>query len=511
MVKSRAAAAETDSVTDGHRAAAPAAPSSTHHSTSTSTGSSRARRALVAGVLAVGALGAPVAASVTPAAAATTVTVHRDFGPDRYGTAAAASAATFAAGVPVVYVANGNAWADALPAAPLAGGKAPVLLVNGSTIPAATSAEVQRLAPGRIVLLGGTSVVPDSVGTALAKLSTSGSWSRTNGGDRYGTAAAISKAAFPNGAGVAYLASGTGYADGLTGAALAAHDGGPLLLTQPTSLPSVIATELARLHPSRIVILGGTGVVSAGVESALHSYAGTVTRAQGSDRYGTAIGALSSVASSATVVLVSGANFPDALTGGAIAAQSGAVVLPVPGYVASTEAAELAHLAPTRVVLLGGTSVLSSSVPSQVGTALGDTVSYSETVRPVTTTSSVDPATTYEQRILQLVNDQRTKAGLKPLVASSCASSFAISWAKHMASTGDFSHQSLSPILTTCHASTAGENIAYGNITADQMVTNWMNSAGHRANILNPAFTAVGTGAAVTSSGRWYGVQDFIG
>ncbi len=79
-----------------------------------------------------------------------------------------------------------------------------------------------------------------------------------------------------------------------------------------------------------------------------------------------------------------------------------------------------------------------------------------------------------------------------------------------MAQTGTFAHQSLTPIMQACAARGAGENIAYGNVTADAMMTMWMNSPGHRANILNGSFTGIGIGAVETSTGRWYGVQDFV-
>jgi uncharacterized protein YkwD len=78
-----------------------------------------------------------------------------------------------------------------------------------------------------------------------------------------------------------------------------------------------------------------------------------------------------------------------------------------------------------------------------------------------------------------------------------------------MAATNTLVHQSLSPMLR-CPARTAGENIAYGNVSADQMMTMWMNSPGHRANILNPSFTRIGVGAVRTSSGRWWATQDFV-
>jgi uncharacterized protein YkwD len=116
----------------------------------------------------------------------------------------------------------------------------------------------------------------------------------------------------------------------------------------------------------------------------------------------------------------------------------------------------------------------------------------------------------YESRILVLVNAERAKAGLRPLAMTGCADTYANNWAATMARTGTFAHQSLSPIMSACSASRAGENIAYGNVTADAMMTMWMNSPGHRANILNGAYTHIGIGAVKSANGRWYGVQDFV-
>jgi uncharacterized protein YkwD len=116
----------------------------------------------------------------------------------------------------------------------------------------------------------------------------------------------------------------------------------------------------------------------------------------------------------------------------------------------------------------------------------------------------------YEGRILTLVNVERTKAHLRPLVLATCADAYANSWAATMARTGTFAHQSLVPIVTACKGHGAGENIGTGSITADAMMTAWMNSPEHRVNILNPSFTTIGIGAVKTSAGRWYGVQDFI-
>ncbi len=115
----------------------------------------------------------------------------------------------------------------------------------------------------------------------------------------------------------------------------------------------------------------------------------------------------------------------------------------------------------------------------------------------------------YEARILTLVNHQRATHGMSPLRPLSCADHFAEAWAAHMARTQSMFHQSLMPIVSSCRARQAGENIAYGNVSADRMMAMWMASRGHRENILNEGFTHVGIGASRTASGRWYGAQDF--
>jgi putative cell wall-binding protein len=68
------------------------------------------------------------------------------------------------------------------------------------------------------------------------------------------------------------VASGAAFPDALAGAALAGHLGAPVLLTRPTTLPDVTATALRDQQPSAITVLGGTGVVSASVASALGAY-----------------------------------------------------------------------------------------------------------------------------------------------------------------------------------------------------------------------------------------------
>ena len=95
---------------------------------------------------------------------------------------------------------------------------------------------------------------------------------RQSGANRYATAAAISAATFSPGAPVAYVALGTNYPDALAAAAAAGHLGGPVLLVTSSSIPPETAAELLRLKPARIVVAGGSSVVSEAVKAALGGF-----------------------------------------------------------------------------------------------------------------------------------------------------------------------------------------------------------------------------------------------
>jgi putative cell wall-binding protein len=305
-----------------------------------------------------------------------TVDVSRLAGADRYATAAAVSEASFSAGVPVAYVATGANFPDALAAGAAAANRGgPVLLVTSGNVPPATASELARLRPATIKVVGGASIVSDGVLASLRSYATSGRVTRLAGANRYATAAAISSDTFATGVPVAYVATGTNFPDALAGVAAAGSGGGPVLLTSPSQLPADTVAELSRLRPGRIVVLGGTSVISDGVAAALRGYAtsGRVDRLFGANRYATAVDVSSSTFGSSEVAFIAtGTNFPDALGGGPVAGSIPGPLLLVPGTsVPGDVASELRRLAPGRVVILGGTSVVSASVQAQIETILG--------------------------------------------------------------------------------------------------------------------------------------------
>ena len=302
------------------------------------------------------------------------VVVERFAGADRYATAALVSRRTFTPGLPVVYVATGATYPDALTGgAGAARNGAPVLLVSPSGIPTATRAEIQRLAPQRIVVLGGTSAIPASVASQLGSLAPGGA-SRLAGADRYATAAAISRANFAAGVRVAYVATGVDYPDALGAVPAAGIEGGPILLVRPGLLPPATRTELARLRPQRIVVLGGTAAIGSDIAAQLQAYTpAPIQRRSGADRYETAVAvSRASFASASRVFIATGANFPDGLAGGpAGAATRGPLLLVRPDALPASVRSELLRLDPSRVTILGGPNAVSESVRTSITQLLG--------------------------------------------------------------------------------------------------------------------------------------------
>lgn len=118
----------------------------------------------------------------------------------------------------------------------------------------------------------------------------------------------------------------------------------------------------------------------------------------------------------------------------------------------------------------------------------------------------------WEAKVLKLTNARRKAHGVKPLKAGKCPDHFAETWTRHMARTHDFAHQSLAPFFRRCDGiSTAGENIAYGYETPRALVSAWMHSKGHRANILNRHFHRIGVSGWRATNGTTYATQDFVG
>jgi uncharacterized YkwD family protein len=153
-------------------------------------------------------------------------------------------------------------------------------------------------------------------------------------------------------------------------------------------------------------------------------------------------------------------------------------------------------------------------------TKLNPQVKNPRVVKPgqkVSVPSTQDTANAYEKEVIRLTNVERKKAGLPALTANAQASKVARMKSQDMATKNYFSHQSPthgSPFQMMqsfgLRFSSAGENIAYGQKTPQEVVNSWMRSPGHKANILSRSYTNIGVGLARNKSGVPYWTQMFL-
>ncbi|MFB2584639.1 cell wall-binding repeat-containing protein [Herbiconiux liukaitaii] len=206
---------------------------------------------------------------------------------------------------------------------------------------------------------------------------------RIGGADRYAVSVGVSQAAHPAGASVAYVVSGTGFADALSAGPVAAAQQGPVLLTPPDALPSAVAQELRRLAPERIVVVGGPASVSEAVVTGLGLIAPT-ERVSGADRYEVSrnLAALAHPDGAPLVYVATGTTFPDALSAGAAAGAALMPVVLVPGGGSALDAAStaaLSALSPQEIRIVGG--------PASVTEGVADSL---EAIAPVTRYGGAD-------------------------------------------------------------------------------------------------------------------------
>lgn len=300
--------------------------------------------------------------------------VFRIGGEDRIETATYISRLEFPVGADVVFVATSWDYADALSTGPNSALEpGPILLTPIAELAAKTAAELTRLQPERIIVVGGYAAVSDAVFDQLGPYA-SVSVTRIAGVDRFGTAAALSQARFPDGADTVYVATGRSYPDALAGGLAAGSESSPVLLTEKAALPASARAEIERLQPSRIVIVGGTGAVSDAVAATLAGLADVVDRISGADRFATTAEVVQEVVPGTdTVFVVTGRNFADALTGIPVAAMTSSAVLMVDaGALHEAVITELERLQPRNILILGGTAAVSTDVATQLGAYLGD-------------------------------------------------------------------------------------------------------------------------------------------
>lgn len=246
------------------------------------------------------------------------------------GTAVQISQATFTTGADTVILAQVNQFPDALAGAPLAYKlQAPILLSPSSGLTEDVSAELQRLAPKTIYLLGGTAALSSNIETELRQTY---DVKRLYGYSAEGTAAAIARELGTKGRAV--IASVRYFQDALVISSWAARQGVPILLTQSQDLSTETQNVLKALNVTESLVIGGSAVVGPKVMDQLPS----PKRISGDTAYDTAAAVLQAYPpTTAKLFIATGENYPDALTGAVRAAFYGSMVVLVPTHSAIPE------------------------------------------------------------------------------------------------------------------------------------------------------------------------------
>ena len=248
-------------------------------------------------------------------------------GKNRYHTAALISQRSYAKS-DVAVIASGLAFPDALSAGPLASAlNAPILLTHKDRLSIDTGAELTRLGVKKVIILGGTGAVSETVETLMRNRGIK--VQRIKGANRYLTALEVANylkglKGAPKGA---IISSGIGFADALSIGGYAAQNGLPILTVGSSIRPEILAFLKAN-KVQEVIIPGGASVVSDEIQKQIEAMGLQVQRISGSNRERTSAAIANTFYKSATQAVVSnGMDFPDALAAAPYAAKMKAPIL----------------------------------------------------------------------------------------------------------------------------------------------------------------------------------------
>lgn len=302
-------------------------------------------------------------------------------GPNRYDTAVESARLAFpnAGDAKAVVLASGENWPDALGGASLAGAAdGPVLLTKRDTLPVTVRDEIDRLNVTRVYLLGGTASVSTPVAAAIDAIP-GVNITRIAGADRWETSSLVARetkkvltAAGRTSQG-AYIVTGRTFADALAVSPVAYKTARPILLTDPSDLPTITAETITSLGVMNAWLIGGDAAIGATATAEIEACGVTCVRLSGGSRYVTSLsvaghGIVQGLSWTGTGI-ATGETYADALAGGSAQGALGSVLVLTPGQslnpdVSRVLTAKRASLG--RVRMFGGTAALGDVTRSQV-------------------------------------------------------------------------------------------------------------------------------------------------
>lgn len=447
----------------------------------------------------------PTVLAADASAAEVSNAVERIAGANRVETAIEVSKKAYVDPVDTLFLAGYNGDADALSATFLAGQKeAPLLVSDKHTISKALEQEINRLAPKEIVILGGESAVSKTIEQQLRAKSYA--TRRIQGNSRIETAVNIAADYYQDrSVEEVFIIEYNSLVDALAIGPVAARDGIPVLITQKNQVPEEVQYFLETHKVEKATVIGGENAISRRGFDALKKYVKNVDRVAGEDRILTSLTIADQYFDAPNYTfLANGWQNADALIGGYFAGIENSPIILITKDGGSYQVYNYIARAHVKAYILGGESVVTKDFFNDL---------------PIMLEDLLQPAPDYgalEAEVFRLTNVEREKHGLEAFSFDEKLDTVASLKSQDMAENNYYSHTSPtygSPFEMMKYYGvsyfTAGENIAKGQASAESVVQAWMDSPGHRANILNTDFTKLGVGAYAGNDRRLLWTQMF--
>ena len=456
-------------------------------------------------------------------------------------------------------VANGTSLSDVGTAASLVaagGGEAVVLAASPHALGERTAAAVARYIPERVVMVGGTAALTETVISELSRLAPGVMISRHGGADRIDTAArAAASAVSDAGAATLVIANGWSLSDvGTAASAVATGRGDAVLYATTGGLGTPTLEFLKRVQPARVLLVGGQAALSQSVADEIRDVvpAAMLERFEGASRVETAaLSAQRALESGSTHVIVAyGWSDVDVGIAAALAAADGdsAVLYAASPSALGTAAADLLRThQPHTVTLVGAMAQLGADIDAEISGlspstairrlgALDETATARLSYGSAAGLEAADAAFRFNQaeadvgrptgdagthvpepmpaQWLDRLNAYRAASGLRPVSENAEWTAGIVKHLEYLRIEGPFgdptqaaSHHRedpLSPHFTPeGHAAGQSSNLSYGNRTDADAIDSWMRAPFHGGHMLQPNLEQTALGRSVRPDGRF--------
>jgi putative cell wall-binding protein len=304
--------------------------------------------------------------------------VIRISGNDRYETSLNIANNFFNHDSKNVIIASGENFPDAITSGILSKKLgAPIFLVKKDQLPDRTFGNYihDSQSEGNIYILGGTA----SVNNEYDKVPGYTKTIRLNGSDRFSTNSAIVNHVNVEKGAPVIIVNGFQFADALSVSSISAVKGYPIIMSSGDKLNDSAAQMLKNIEPSQVFIIGGQGSISNNVANDIKSTVknlddSKITRISGADRYETSLNVCKYFnLNGDTAIIASGEDFPDALSGTALAAKLNAPIILTNGNDISAQKRYLDTTSCKKIILIGGQSSVSADIESKL-TGMSNTI-----------------------------------------------------------------------------------------------------------------------------------------